>query len=72
MVEDMMASEGEAMEELMKEVPIGRLGQPQEIAEAVLWLYSPGASYNHRPCTGSGWRIHHTLILNVKNRHASV
>ena len=32
------------MMELMKEVPIRRLGQPQEIAGAVLWVCGPGAS----------------------------
>ena len=60
MVEGMMASEGEAMKELMKEVPIGRLGQPQEIAEAVLWLCSPGASYiiGHALVVDGGYTIH--------------
>jgi NAD(P)-dependent dehydrogenase (short-subunit alcohol dehydrogenase family) len=31
--------------QLLVNDPIGRLGQPQEIAEAVLWLCEPGASF---------------------------
>jgi NAD(P)-dependent dehydrogenase (short-subunit alcohol dehydrogenase family) len=33
------------MKEIMKEQPIGRLGRSEEIAAAVLWLCSPGASF---------------------------
>lgn len=45
MVADMLAKEPDAMKEVLRDQPIGRLGQPEEIAAAVLWLCSPGASF---------------------------
>jgi NAD(P)-dependent dehydrogenase (short-subunit alcohol dehydrogenase family) len=45
MVRDMLAGQADAMAEIMKEQSIGRLGRAEEVAEAVLWLCSPGASF---------------------------
>ena len=42
---DVVSGDEQAYAEIAKRVPIGRAGRPEEIASAVLWLCSPGASY---------------------------
>src|SRR5665213_3539158 len=45
MVAEMVAKEPDTMKDITKEQPIGRLGRPEEIGSAVLWLCSDGASF---------------------------
>lgn len=42
---DVVNGNEQAYEDIAKHVPIGRGGRPEEIASAVLWLCSSGASY---------------------------
>src|SRR5205814_4873186 len=42
---DVFKGNEQVYDQAAKSVPIGRAGTPEEIAAAVLWLCSPGASY---------------------------
>ncbi|TCZ65924.1 glucose 1-dehydrogenase [Roseicella aquatilis] len=50
MTEDTMRKRGEA---IMARVPMARMGTPQEIAEAVVWMCSDRAAF----VTGSCWQV---------------
>src|SRR5258705_693098 len=60
MVSVMLAKEPDAMKEIMRDQPIGRLGRPEEIAAAVLWLCSPGAGFviGHALAVDGGFTAH--------------
>jgi NAD(P)-dependent dehydrogenase (short-subunit alcohol dehydrogenase family) len=45
MVSAMLEIQGDALREIFAQQPIGRLGEASEIAAAVMWLCSPGASF---------------------------
>jgi NAD(P)-dependent dehydrogenase (short-subunit alcohol dehydrogenase family) len=50
MTEDTMRRRGERV---MARVPMARMGRPEEVAEAVVWLCSDRASF----VTGAAWTV---------------
>jgi NAD(P)-dependent dehydrogenase (short-subunit alcohol dehydrogenase family) len=61
MADQMMATgQADALDAMLKDVPIGRLGRPEEIADAVLWLCSPAASFviGHALAVDGGFTVH--------------
>jgi NAD(P)-dependent dehydrogenase (short-subunit alcohol dehydrogenase family) len=45
MLAGFVGGDDEALEAMGRRAPMGRLGEPPEIAEAVLWLLSDAASF---------------------------
>lgn len=45
MVDDLIAKGDLVLADALTEAPIGRIGRPDELASAVLWLCSPASSY---------------------------
>ena len=60
MVAKRLAQDPEARKEIVRNQPIGRLGEPEEVAAAVLWLCSPGASFviGHALVVDGGYTMH--------------
>ena len=60
MVQEMIAKDPEAMKEILKEQPIGRLGRAEEIASVVLWLCGPGSTFviGHALAVDGGFTVH--------------
>jgi NAD(P)-dependent dehydrogenase (short-subunit alcohol dehydrogenase family) len=57
MVERLLDNRGFSEQELNAGEPVGRMGQPEEIAEGVIWLFSDAASFvtGHPMVIDGGW-----------------
>lgn len=60
MAEELMRRNPSVKGELIRDIPMGRLARPEEIASAVLWLCSDSASYmsGHALIVDGGFTIH--------------
>lgn len=60
MAEELIRRNPNLEKELVRDIPAGRLGKPEEIANAVLWLCSPQASFvdGHALLVDGAFSIH--------------
>ena len=60
MAEELIRRNLDLEKELVRDIPAGRLGKPEEIADAVLWLCSPQASFvdGHALLVDGAFSIH--------------
>ena len=60
MAEELIRRNPDLEKELIRDIPAGRLGKPEEIANAVLWLCSPQASFvdGHALLVDGAFSIH--------------
>lgn len=60
MAEDLIRRNPALEKDLVRDIPAGRLGKPEEIANAVLWLCSPNASFvdGHALLVDGAFSIH--------------
>lgn len=60
MAEELIRRNPQIEAELLRDIPAGRLGKPEEIANAVLWLCSPQASFvdGHALLVDGAFSIH--------------
>jgi NAD(P)-dependent dehydrogenase (short-subunit alcohol dehydrogenase family) len=65
------AGQGDALKAMEKSVPMRRVGRPEEIANAVLWLHRRGKLCDW-PIHLSGRRIHHALMEMLVLVHGGV
>ena len=67
LIEAALAAGGEALEKAMvRGYPLRRLGEPADVASAVVFLCSPAASWNHRPDRPRQRRV---LVQRVAGEH---
>jgi NAD(P)-dependent dehydrogenase (short-subunit alcohol dehydrogenase family) len=66
MLTDLLTRLPEAMKEVVRDQPIGRLGRPEEIAAAVLWLCSPAATFviGAALAVDGGFTAHQVAFIN--------